>query len=111
MAMVLQTDKAFPREIPDCLFELIFASIGVAIGLDPLINVHIDDLLIVKHHRDKVVLCYYRHVVPQTCSPGGITAGAKAVVNRPTTMLRYAGVVEYLYLDGLLYPIPTFYRC
>ena len=85
--VVLESDMSFTLEILQSGAELILRAfaIGILLRLGPSVQVHVDDLLAVKHNADLIILSGNRNVVPLAvlCH---FLAGSQSIVNRATAM-------------------------
>ena len=71
--MILKSEVSILRKILQRYFELIFGTIGIFVGLLPIINVQIDHFLTIEHHLD-VVAATVRAVAVDEVLVGGLTA-------------------------------------
>ena len=64
--VVLESDMPFPLEILQSGSELVLRAlaIGILLRFGPSVQVHVDDLLAVKHDADLIILSGNRDVVP-----------------------------------------------
>jgi len=99
--VVLESDMSFPLEILQSGSELVLRAfaIGVLLRLGPSVQVHIDDLLAIKHDADLIIFSGNRDMVPLAvlCH---FPAGSQGIVNRAAAMpARLFNTFIYLNLD------------
>jgi len=100
--VVLESDMSFPLEIFQSGAKLVLRTLAIWIlpGLGPSIQIHVDDLLAVKHDADLIILSSNRDVVPLAvfCH---FLAGSQGIVNRATAMpARLIDTFIDLYFDA-----------
>ncbi len=85
--VVLESDMSFPLEILQSSAKLVLRAlaIGILLRLGPTVQIHIDDLLAVKHNADLIILSGNRDVVPLAVL-SHFLAGSQSIVNRATAM-------------------------